>query len=68
MTSFSSSGTIGPTPTKAETRLSKTQESMRGNKHPIGKQRTNNQLEEYISNKGGKGEKEEETGREKRVH
>ena len=58
-TSFSSSGTIRSTPTKAEPRLSKTQRSMRDNKQPIGKQQTDNQSEEDISHRDGKGDKQE---------
>ena len=42
-----------------------TQRSKRDNKQPIGKQRANNQSEEDTKHRGGKGEKEEETGREK---
>ena len=56
-----------PTPTKAEARLSKTQENKKNNKQPIGKQHADSQSEEDKSHRDGKGEKEEETGREKRV-
>ena len=64
-TSFPPSGTIGLTPTQAETILSKTQESMRNNKQPIRKQHADNQSEEDTSHRGGKGEKEEGTERGK---
>ena len=57
-----------PTPTKAEDRLSKTQENKRDIKQPIGKQHVDNQSEEEKSLRGGNGEKEEETGKRKRVH
>ena len=58
-----------PTTTKAEGRLSlsKTQENERDNKQPKGKQNADNQSEEDKSLRGGKSEKEKETGREKRV-
>ena len=52
-----------PTPTKVEARLSKTQESKRDNKKPIGKQHGDNQSEEDTNHRGGKGKREEETGR-----
>ena len=65
-TSLSSSGAIRPTFTKAEARVFKIQERMRDNKQPIGKQHTDNQSEEDMSHRGGKGEKEEETGRRKK--
>ena len=42
-----------------------TQESKRDNKQPIGKQHTDSQSEEDLSHSGEKGEKEEETGKEK---
>ena len=64
-TSLSSTGAMRPTPTKAEARLSKTQESKRGNKQPIEKKHADNLLEEDTSQRGLKGEKEEEAGREK---
>ena len=51
-----------PTPTKAEARLCKTHESKRDNKQPIGKQHADNQSEE---DRDEKGEKEEETRKEK---
>ena len=57
-----------PIPTKVETRLSKTQESKRDNKQPIGNKHADNQSEKDTNHRGGKGEKEEETGREKRVN
>ena len=66
-TRLSSSGAKGPTTTKAEVRLSKTQENKRDNKQPIGKQHADNQSEEDKSLRGGMGEKEEETVKEKRV-
>ena len=53
---------------KAEARLSKTQESKRDNKQPIGKQHADNQTEKDPNHTGGKGEIEEETGREKRLN
>ena len=65
--SLSSSGAKQPTTTKAEGRLSKTQEKKRDNKQPIGKQHADNQSEEDKSLRGGKSEKEEETGKENRV-
>ena len=55
-----------PTPTKAETRLSKTRESIRGNKQPIAKHHADKQSEENTSHRGGKGKKEIETEREKK--
>ena len=57
-----------PTPTKAEARLSKTQENKRDNKQPTGKQHADNQPKEDKSLRGGEDEKEEEAGREKRVN
>ena len=56
-----------PTPTKAEARLSKTQESKRDNKQPIRKQHADNQTEVDTSRRGRKGEKEGEAGREKKT-
>ena len=44
-----------------------TQEKKEDNKQPLGKQHTNNQSEEDTSPSGEKGEKEEETGRKKRI-
>ena len=38
-------------------------EARRDNKQPISKQHTDNQSEEITSQRGGKGEKEEETER-----
>ena len=54
-----------PAITKTETRLSKTQESKRDNKQQIGKKHADNESEEDTNHRGGKGEKKEETGREK---
>ena len=56
-----------PTPMETEARLSKTQESKRDNKQPIGKQHAHNQSEEGKSLRGGESEKEEETGKKNRV-
>ena len=47
--------------------LSKTQENKKDNKQPIGKQHADNQSEEDKSLRGGMEEKEDETGREKKV-
>ena len=58
-TSLSSSGAKQPTTSKAEGRLSKTQENKRDNKHSIRKQHADNQSEEDESFRGGKSEKEE---------
>ena len=41
---------------------------MKYNKQPIGKHHADNQSEEDTSHRGEKGEKEEETGRKKRVN
>ena len=57
-----------PTSMKTEARLSKTQEGMRDNKQSTGKQHAGNQSEEDMSHRDRKGEKEEETGKEKRVN
>ena len=65
-TSLSSSGAMWPTPTKAEARLSKTQESKRDNKQPIRKQHADKQKEEDMNHRGEREEKEEETGRKKK--
>ena len=46
-------------------RQARSGENKRNNKQSIGKQHANNQSEEDKSHKVGKGEKEEETGREK---
>ena len=50
---------------KAEARLSKTKENMRDDKQSIRIPHADNHLEEGMSHSGGKGEKEDETGREK---
>ena len=68
MTSLSLSGVIRPTPTKAEARLNKTQESTRDNKQLIGKQHADNQPEENTHHRDGKREKEEGLGRKQRVN
>ena len=52
---------------KAEVRLSKTLVKKRNNKQPIEKQHADNQSEEDKSLRGGKSEKEEETGKKNRV-
>ena len=67
-TSLSSTGAMRPTLTKAEARLRKTQENKRDNKHPIIKQHADNQSEKDTGHWGEKREKEEETGRKKRVN
>ena len=65
-TSLSSSSAKQSTTTKAEIRLSKTQENKRDSKQPTGKQHADNQSEEDKSLRGRMGEKEEETGRGKK--
>ena len=67
-TRLSPEGAIRVTPTKAEAKLRKTQESKRDDKQPIGKLHADNQSEEDANHRCGKGEKEAETGREKRVN
>ena len=54
-----------PILTKIEARLRKTQKNKRDNKQPILKQHEDNQSEVDTNHRDGKGEKEEETAREK---
>ena len=50
---------------RRRSKIEQTQEIKSDNKQPEGKQHADNQAEVDTTNRGGKGEKEEETGREK---